>query len=87
MKRIAKRRLSCLLSAILLLVMSLDMSAFAGVFEKTARKIDVFSKTPAKALISRLITSSNMALKRQLRRLFAILFMLLLLLFCYIKNT
>jgi len=41
MKRIAKRRLSCLLSAILLLVMSLDMSAFAGVFEKTARKIDV----------------------------------------------
>lgn len=42
MKRIAKRRLSCLLSAILLLVMSLDMSAFAGVFEKTARKIDVW---------------------------------------------
>ncbi len=39
MKRIAKRRLSCLLSAILLLVMSLDMSAFAGVFEKTARKL------------------------------------------------
>ena len=42
MKRIAKRRLRCLLSAILLLVMSLDMSAFAGVFEKTARKIDVW---------------------------------------------
>lgn len=42
MKRIAKRRLSCLLSAILLLVMSLDMSTFAGVFEKTARKIDVW---------------------------------------------
>lgn len=39
MKRIAKRRLSCLLSAILLLVMSLDMSAFAGVLKRQQEKL------------------------------------------------
>ena len=41
MKRIAKKTSQLSLSAILLLVMSLDMSAFAGVLKRQQEKIDV----------------------------------------------